>query len=39
MWIEQVATGQLRYYRLAGASPGDDTLPGLFDRRGFSPVP
>jgi tetratricopeptide (TPR) repeat protein len=39
VWIEQVATGQLRYYRLAGARPGEDTLPGLFDRRGFLPEP
>jgi hypothetical protein len=39
VWIEQVATGELRYYRLPGAVPGDDTLPGLFDRRGFLPVP
>ncbi|HUP42210.1 MAG TPA: hypothetical protein VM599_03290 [Thermoanaerobaculia bacterium] len=37
VWIEQEATGELRYYLLPGASPGDDTLPGLFDRRGFSP--
>jgi len=39
VWIEQTATGQLRYYRLPGASPGNDTLPGLFDRHGFLPVP
>jgi tetratricopeptide (TPR) repeat protein len=37
VWVEQEATGELRYYRLAGAGPGDDTLPGLFDRRGFLP--
>ncbi len=35
VWIEQVSTGELRYYLLPGAGPGDDTLPGLFDRRGF----
>ncbi len=37
VWIEQVSTGELRYYLLPGAGPGDDTLPGLFDRRGFRP--
>jgi len=38
VWIEQVATGKLRYYRLEGASPGVDELPGLFDRTGFLPA-
>ncbi len=38
VWIEQSATGALRYYRLPGASPGDDVLGGLFDREGFSPA-
>jgi len=38
VWIEQVATGVLRYYRLEGASPGVDELPGLFDRTGFLPT-
>jgi len=37
VWIEQVATGTLRYYRLEGASPGSSELPGLFDRDGFPP--
>ncbi len=37
VWIEQVSTGLLRYYLLPAASPGDDTLPGLFDRHGFLP--
>jgi len=37
VWIEQVATGQVRYYRLEGATPGHDELPGLFDRTGFQP--
>lgn len=37
VWIEQEATGEIRHYVLPGASPGDDTLPGLFDRFGFSP--
>jgi hypothetical protein len=38
VWIEQIATGELRYYLLEGASPGADELPGLFDRRGFLPA-
>ncbi len=37
VWIEQLETGRLRYYDLAGASPGVDALPGLFDRFGFLP--
>ena len=37
VWIEQEASGELRHYLLPGASPGDDTLPGLFDRFGFEP--
>jgi len=37
IWIDQVASGQVRYYRLEGASPGHDVLPGLFDRTGFQP--
>ena len=37
VWIEQLSTGVVRYYRLEGASPGVDTLPGLFDRTGFLP--
>jgi hypothetical protein len=37
VWIEQVATGELQYYRLTGASPGSSELPGLFDRMGFEP--
>jgi hypothetical protein len=37
VWIEQVSTGEMRYYRLEGASPGDDDLTGLFDRQGFLP--
>lgn len=37
VWIEQVSTGVIRHYVLPGASPGDDTLPGLFDRFGFAP--
>jgi len=37
VWIEQLATGELRYYELRGARPGFDELPGLFDRHGFEP--
>jgi len=37
VWIEQVATGLTRYYRLDGVSPGESDLTGLFDRRGFTP--
>jgi len=37
VWIEQTATGQTQYYLLEGATPGNDILPGLFDRTGFSP--
>lgn len=35
--VEQVATGLVRTYTLEGAGPGDDELPGLFDREGFDP--
>lgn len=37
VWIEQTSSGILRYYRLEGASPGTEALPGLFDRTGFLP--
>ncbi len=37
VWIRQTATDVVRYYRLEGASPGTDELPGLFDRTGFLP--
>ncbi|HUP42101.1 MAG TPA: hypothetical protein VM599_02705 [Thermoanaerobaculia bacterium] len=37
VWIQQLSTGELRYYELRGASPGLDELPGLFDRFGFLP--
>lgn len=37
--IDQFATGELRSYHLAGAAPGSDELPGLFDRGGFAPIP
>lgn len=37
VWIRQTSTGTIRYYRLEGARPGFDELPGLFDREGFTP--
>ncbi len=37
VWIEQLSSSRVRYYRLEGASPGVDELPGLFDRDGFDP--
>jgi hypothetical protein len=37
VWIEQTATGEVRYYVLRGAAPSFDELPGLFDRTGFLP--
>jgi len=37
VWIEQTATGVLRYYRLDDAEPGSSTLVGGFDRMGFMP--
>ncbi len=37
VWIEQVSTGALRHYRLAGAAPGSSALDGRFDRLGFLP--
>jgi hypothetical protein len=37
VWIEQIATGEIRYYRLDAAGPGVDELDGLFDRTGFLP--
>lgn len=39
VWIRQIATDVTRYYRLEGARPGFDELPGLFDRGGFEPQP
>jgi ELWxxDGT repeat protein len=37
VWIRQTSTDVVRYYRLEGARPGFDELPGLFDREGFAP--
>ncbi|HSL83897.1 MAG TPA: hypothetical protein VLF66_14070, partial [Thermoanaerobaculia bacterium] len=38
VWIEQLSTGIVKYYRLEGATPGDSDLPGLFDRDGFPSI-
>lgn len=38
VWIRQLGTGEIEYYRLRGARPGFDELPGLFDREGFEPL-
>lgn len=37
VWIELLSSGDIRYYRLPGATPGSSDLPGLFDRNGFRP--
>lgn len=37
VWIEQLSTGQINYYELAGATPDSSELPGFFDRTGFHP--
>lgn len=37
VWIEQLATGNLRYYRLEGVTPESSELNGLVDREGFQP--
>jgi hypothetical protein len=37
VWLERLATGERRYYRLDGAGPGSDELTGFFDRTGFLP--
>ena len=37
IWVEQMSSGEVRYYDLAPAAPGFDVLPGLFDRQGFVP--
>jgi hypothetical protein len=38
VWIRQVSTGEMRYYRLDGSTPGSEELDGLFDRDGFPPT-
>jgi hypothetical protein len=37
VWIEQVAGGALRHYRLAASGPGGERLAGMVDRGGFTP--
>lgn len=37
VWIEQLSSGSVKYYFLAGPWPGLDDLPGLYDRTGFLP--
>ena len=37
VWIQQLSTGEWRYYRLDGSDPGSEELDGLFDRDGFRP--
>jgi len=37
IWIEQLSTGQLNYYKLDAAAAGETDLNGLFDRFGFEP--
>jgi len=37
VWVKQRSTGIVKHYRLEGARPGFDELPGLFDRTGFEP--
>jgi ELWxxDGT repeat protein len=37
VWIEQLATGALRYYQLEGVTPDSSELNGLVDREGFQP--
>lgn len=35
VWVRQISTGEIRYYRVDGSSPGSSDLPGFFDREGF----
>ena len=37
VWLEQLASGEVRYYKLPGATRGVNDLPGVFDREGFAP--
>jgi ELWxxDGT repeat protein len=37
VWVEQLKTGTLRYYRLEGVTPESSELNGLVDRQGFLP--
>lgn len=37
LWVEQEASGTLRYYRLEPIGPGVDDVSGLQDRQAFTP--
>lgn len=37
VWVRQVASGDINYYRLEAIGPGSDDLSGLQDRRAFTP--
>lgn len=37
LWVEQLATGEVRYYRLSAVGPGDPDVSGLQDRQAFTP--
>jgi hypothetical protein len=37
VWVQQKATGEIRYYALPEGSPESETLTGRFDRFGFRP--
>jgi ELWxxDGT repeat protein len=37
VWIEQLKTGTIQYYRLEGVAPNSSELNGLVDRQGFRP--
>lgn len=37
VWVEQVATGAVRHYRLPGVTPGSAALDGVLDPLGFPP--
>jgi hypothetical protein len=37
VWIQQISTGQTRYYLLPALPTDSDTLPGVVDKTGFLP--
>ena len=37
LWVEQTATGTVRYYQLAPIGPTADDVSGLQDRQAFAP--
>lgn len=39
VWVQQISTGETKYYLLPGAGPTSSDLPGFFDREGFLPQP